>query len=255
MRIAYCLCIGLPFLLPATPTRAAGFASSPNFMVIADEQATADAVLGRAESLRKALAHQWLGRELPEGDGRTVLTLRVHPTDNLSEFCPGADPCKSLHLLRIVAPRDELLGSTLNHETCHLVLHVGHKDKLPRWLDEGLAMFQDTDRHGPHSRVVMQRCVETSSWPNLAPVLDARTLDGSFTAYAMSHYFTAFLLGEKDARTLFDFAKTGQQKGWDTAARQCYGRSLAKLEADWHTWTPQALSRNQLALRLETRAN
>ena len=42
-----------------------GLAHNPNFIITADDQTLADAVLDKAESYREQLAQEWLGRELP----------------------------------------------------------------------------------------------------------------------------------------------------------------------------------------------
>jgi hypothetical protein len=248
MKIVCCLCLGLALCLSAVAVHAEGLASSPNFIVTADDQATADGVLARAESLRTTLAKAWLGHELREGTGRTVITVEITGGANRSEFCASPDLRESLHLMRLVAPRHQLM-TTLGHETCHMVLYLGLGGKLPRWADEGVAMFEDENDHGDDARTLMRCYVVRGTWPDLSPVLDANSFERDIRPFAIAHYFAAYLLSEKNPQTLFDFAVAGKQEGWDAAGRRFYGKPLTELQAGWQGWTLQMVSRGAVELR------
>jgi hypothetical protein len=249
MTVARSLCLAFALCLSGALVYADGFASSPNFVVLAAEQQTADTVLARAESLRKKMALKWLGSELPAGEAQTIIIVQISRDGNRSEFLAGPNSRTSVHALRLIGPEDEIFGTTIAHEIVHLVMQVAHEGKLPRWANEGVAMFEDEDRHGSATRAIVEQYSTASSVADLEQVLAEKGFDGNLMAYALSHYFTAFLLRDNDTRAFFGFAKASGENGWESAARQYYRMSSRQLQAAWLTWLIQTLHRDRLASR------
>ena len=77
------LLIGAPALLSAS-----GLTSNENFLVQAPSQELALKIAQRANEYRSEIATQWLGADLPAGQGRTSLDVEISNDDRSADFWP-----------------------------------------------------------------------------------------------------------------------------------------------------------------------
>lgn len=227
------------FGLAAAPAaQAAGVARSENFIVMAPDQVLADQVLVRAEDYRRQAAKEWLGQELPPGVGRAIIHVVVCEAEDTGLTWPIDSPQRKFHRLFLRASRERLLGSGLGHEITHLVFAVRYPGRLPVWADEGAASLSDDQSRTDIRRDVIQRYVRTGNWPDLRPILEARTIGASDRAtYSVARSLTEYLLSRGDRATFLRFAVAGKEGGWDRALREHYAiHTVPELQLAWQAW-------------------
>jgi len=219
----------------------AGMAFNENFNVMAPDTQTAQAVLARAEALRKEIAQQWLGEELAPGDGRTLITVIEALAEDSGLTWPIDTPERRHHKIWLWGPSGAVSDTTLRHEITHVVFATKFGDRLPAWVNEGISsLSDDPDRRAIRSRIVRE-IVQTGRWPSLAPLFAQSSLPRSEQAlYAASTSLVEFLLERGDRATLLRFALSGKAHGWESALQEHYSfRNLAKLEQAWQSWVVQ----------------
>ncbi len=244
-------CLGLPSALFAV-----GFAHDETFIVYAPDQALADQVLAKAQEFRKAEAKDLLGVELEPRAGRTIITVKVSATEDSGFTWPIDHPDRKFHNMWLTTSRQRAAGSTLRHEIRHVVLNTRFPDRLPPWIEEGLASRTDDAEHQQVWRETATAFTR-SGWPDIHSVVETRTIHSTDQAtYGASTSLVNYLLTRGDMPKLLEFAVTGKKSGWDRALEQCYGiRNLRELESQWHAWVGQegAHARAPTPLQYEAR--
>lgn len=242
MQVARGILFFLTVCAVTATVRAAGMANDANFIVMADDQATADAVLQAANRYRAEGARQWLGHELAEGSGRTSITVVLN-AENVGVTWPVDAPQRRLHQMWIWGPLDEATGALLRHESLHAVLSTAYPaypaaSRLPHWCEEGAASLYDGPQRQDIHRRTVQRWIDENRWPELRRVLEAPAFDESDQqAYSTATSVCEFLLTRGTRTDLLTFAMAGKQRGWDAALREHYGiGSLSELESAWQGW-------------------
>jgi len=242
----YSLLLGLlSLLLSEQPVAAATREEQPsvtaqneNFVVSAPDLATAQAVLAKAESLRRSIATEWLGEALPDGIAPTVIRVSISAEEDRGMTWVADRADRLSHMMWLTTSRERATGSTLAHEIAHVVLATRFPGQLPAWLDEGIASRQDDERRAAARREILTWYARTGNWPSLVEVLTAQKIVGSDRArYALSASLTEFLLTQSNATELFQFGFDGTELGWDAAVRKHYGLAHAReLETRWRAW-------------------
>ena len=187
-------CLGLPSTLFAV-----GFAHDETFIVYAPDQALADQVLAKAEEFRKAEAKDLLGTELEAGAGRTIITVKVSATEDSGFTWPIDHPDRKFHNMWLTTSRERAAGSTLRHEIRHVVLNTRFPDRLPPWIEEGLASRSDDAERQQVWRETAA-AFSRSGWPDIHSLMerqidpldrpgDLRRIDlaGELSAHARRH--------------------------------------------------------------------
>jgi len=236
--LAAVLVLGAASLAPA-----AGVAFNDNFSVLAADRATADAVLAQAETFRKQIARQWLGRALPDGAGPTMITVVNSPSEDRGLTWPIDDPKRKYHKVWLTTSPDRALGSTLRHEITHVVFATRFPRRLPAWVEEGIASLGDDPERSQIRARVIGRMARAGDWPRLETVFQDATLSASHQAeYSIATSVVEYLLSRADRATLLRFAATGRDRGWDRAAQEHYGlRGIGDLQAAWQTWVARGV--------------
>jgi len=231
----FLFCLGLPSTLFAV-----GFAHNETFIVYAPDQALADQVLAKAQEFRKAEAKDLLGVELEPRAGRTIITVEVSATEDSGFTWPIDHPDRKFHSTWLTTSRERAAGSTLRHEIRHIVLNTRFPDRLPAWIEEGLASRSDD---GERQRVWRETAAafSQSAWPDIHTLVEAKSIHSTDRAtYGASTSLVNYLLTRGDMPKLLQFATMGKKSGWDSALDQCYGiRSLREFESQWHAWVGQ----------------
>jgi hypothetical protein len=238
----------LLLLLPASASRAAGFAHSENFTVFAPAeptqetgQALAEDILARAEQYRKEIATYWFGEELPPSVGPTMINVSFTRGEDAALTWAIDSPRRKYHTLYLSTSPDRAAADTLAHEMTHVVLatRFPYPNRLPPWLEEGAASRLDDPSRVNTRRQLLSWFLRTGNWPRLETVLNSETIDGKDqAAYAVAASLTDFLLSVRDKRALFEFGQRAAKSGWDAALKQHYGiRDVSELQKAWQMWS------------------
>jgi hypothetical protein len=135
----------------------------------------------------------------------------------------------------IEGPLDRLRNSVLPHEVTHTVLAHHFRRPVPRWADEGGAVYSEDDlerrRHDNMCREILnagrgmplRRLFSLRDYPNDVMVL-----------YAEGYAISKFLIEAGDRPTFLNFVSHGMQWGWDDAVKTYYRyRDVNELEQAW----------------------
>ena len=205
---------------------------------MAADQPLADEIRDAAEGLRKQIALEWLGAELPPGKGRTVISIHVDDSANRGLTWLIDHPKRKMHSTWLTTSREGATGPLLAHEIVHVVLGTYYPGRLPAWADEGAASLQDGPQRDAIRNRILASWARDASWPEIADVLGAPTLPSSDQrAYAVAVSLTRYLLTRGDKPQLLRFAVEGREQGWDKALRTHYRiQSVDELQAAWQGW-------------------
>jgi hypothetical protein len=227
---------------------AAGFAFNENFIVFTPHQRTREAeqrfaelVLKRAMAFRQEFAKEWLGEPLAEGEGRSVIHIDFSAHEDRGLTWAKDHPGRTLHNVFLRTSPENATGSTLQHEIAHTVLasRFPHPNRLPAWLEEGIASrYDDESRHAQREDLLYAWVRSSGSAPNLVKLMatpDIKSFDE--TSYAAATSLVRFLLTRGDEHKILKFGVDGQQNGWDDALRSHYDiYSVRDLQQQWQNW-------------------
>ncbi|MBI5485991.1 MAG: hypothetical protein HY905_01525 [Deltaproteobacteria bacterium] len=207
-----------------------------------------------------------LQRLLGPAPGPTVELRLVANAREMARVSPPDDPPpswatgvtyggRSLILLSALSPRSGRfvpLPAVMRHELAHLVtdrIVKGHP--LPRWLDEGIALWAAGDDYAGRSEELLDAALRDKllplerisrgypADPDLVPLAYAQSVD--IVMYLTDTY------GRAPLRRLL--REVGEGKGFREAVLDTYGTSVARLEDDWregirvwYRWVPALVS-------------
>lgn len=215
-------------------------AASENFSVYAPTRQEADAVLLQVEELRAELAVAWFGEPLSEGEGRTLIHVRITPAADRgrSSVVDHRSGSRS-NILWIDADsvESEEFGSTLAHELMHCLLATRYPDGFPVWAHEGIAGQYDRGLRRLLHAETLHGFARTDRWPSLEDLFERSSFDPNDRAsYAAAVSLTAYLIELRGREQFLRFAASGQRDGdWNRALRARYECDLAALQSQWQT--------------------
>jgi hypothetical protein len=235
---------------------AAGFAFNENFIIYTPRQSSREAeqqfaelVLERAMAFRQEFADDWLGESLPDGAGRSVIHIDFSAHEDRGLTWAQDHPGRTLHNVFLRTSPENATGSTLQHEIAHTVLatRFPHPNRLPAWLEEGIACRYDDETRQSQREQLVRTWVRTGRAANLVQLLatpDIKSLDE--TSYAAAESLVSFLLSRGDEQTLLKFGVDGQRNGWDDALRSHYAIENAReLQNKWQRWLETEIGSRQ----------
>jgi hypothetical protein len=246
MRFALTLLAIAIFLYPATG-RSAGVALTGNFNVLAPNETLAETVAEKAETYRKQAAREWLGKDLPEGQGRTMITVIISTEKVDGLTWPIDCPERKFHQIWTTTSEERAAGEVLHHEVVHTVLDTfSGLTFLPAWANEGIASQVDEAPCKESRRQIALRWTAQGQWPQLRTLFQARQIAHTDReGYAAAASVTEFLATLQGKPNVVRFAQSGQQVGWDQAARDCYGaHDVDELQVKWQTWVRSRCMQN-----------
>src|SRR5262245_48096212 len=231
------LALSLATLLSFAGAAPAASVQSTNFIVEAPTAELAREFARLAEKYRKDKAVEWLGREMP--NWAQPCPLRVTVTGG------GASGATTFRFggnyvfqeMHIEGQLERLKNSVLPHEITHTVFAHHFRQPVPRWADEGGAVYSEDDteraRHDQMCRqllnagrgIPLRRLFNFKEYPNDVMVL-----------YAQGYSICRFLIESSDRQTFLNFVATGMDpyQGWDKAVRGFFGyKSVDELEQAW----------------------
>lgn len=227
----------LLFLTLPSTLFAVGFSHDENFIVYAPDQTLSDQVLAKAEEFRKAEAIDLLGVELKPGKGRTIITVVVSATEDSGFTWPIDRADRKFHEMWLTTSREKAAGSTLRHEMRHVVLNTRYPDRLPLWIEEGLASRSDDQQRQRLSRETAAR-LSRSGWPDVRSVVQSRAIHSTDqAAYTAATSLVDYLLTRGDTARLLQFGQSAKKGGWEQSLDKYYGiHGLGELQLKWQAW-------------------
>ena len=219
MRPAASLFFLLVFFAPVLG-QAAGLATSPNFSVMAPNQAIAEAVVKQAEYFRKEAAQEWLGKELRTGQGPTLITVVVSSNADDGLTWPIDNPQRKFRHVWVTTSLERATGTTLNHEVTHTVLDsYSHPNRLPAWLREGVASQKDNVDRKEIRQQLLAQWARDGCWPQLQTIFQSSRIGhDNQVGYTAAASVTEYLADRGGKARVVEFASTGQQRGWEQSA-------------------------------------
>ena len=239
-EIAQWLLMGVILLVPCV-TQGAGFAHNANFIVLAPDQPLAEEVLAKADLFRKQVAEEWLGERLPTSVGRAVIHVELSDSGDSGQTWAIDAPGRKLHQVWLTTSRQRAVSSGLRHEITHVVLATRFPDRLPAWIEEGIASLSDDPQRIETRRRIVNWYARTGNWPRFESLIEAPTiLPSEKDRYSVAASLTQYLLSRGDRAEFLRFAITGKEKGWDQALQQHYSLSTVRdLQVAWQAWVSQ----------------
>ncbi|MBW3600125.1 MAG: hypothetical protein KY475_22985 [Planctomycetes bacterium] len=241
-------------LFSALDVFAAGLVRDENAVVLADDEALAQAVLAKATEFRRLAAIEWLGAELPPSVGPMMIYPRISDVQEDGKTWRIDSPDRRFHTIWVAGSQDVVLGSLLHHEVTHAVLAAQMPEGVPAFIDEGIASRVDDEERIAIRRRILDWFVQSGNWPNLAGVLEAPSISAhDQQTYAVAASVTEFLLTQGDKETLLKFARSGKANGWSQALQMHYGiDGVSSLEKAWRAWQTQRSGAARVASTTES---
>jgi hypothetical protein len=214
---------------------------SEHFIVSAPSRELAEEICQAAETMRRDLAIEWLGKELPPWREPCPIQAHVHPQ-------LGAGGVTSFMFDRgqpwgwtmsIQGSRERVLDSVLPHEITHTIFATHFGRPLPRWADEGacttvestvekakqdkfLIQFLTTDRGIPFNQMFAMKEYPADILP----------------LYSQGYSLARYLIQQGGKRKFVNFVGEGMQtNNWTATTKKHYGfTSLSDLQVTWVDW-------------------
>jgi hypothetical protein len=216
-----------------------------NFIVDASSDQFAKQVAETAEQMRRDLAIEWVGRELPRWRSPCPITVKDGPhlgAGGATTFPTPYDSGPVFCMMSIQGSKVRILDSVLPHEVTHTVFATHFGGPLPRWADEGACttVEHESERAKHHKMLVrflrngrgiaFNRLFAMKEYPS-----DIMPL------YAQGYSLARYLIGLKGKQHFVKFIGDGMRdEQWHRAARASYGcEDLSSLQKDWLAWVKQ----------------
>ena len=217
-----------------------------NFLVTTPSPELSRTVADEAESLRRELAIEWLGKVLP--DWREPCPITVHVGRNM-----GAGGATSFMFERgrpfgwtmtIQGSRERILDSVLPHEITHTIFASHFGRPLPRWADEGACT---TVEHRSEKDKQKRMLIEfLTSMPTRGIAFNQLFAMKEYPRdvmplYAQGYSLARFLIEQGGKRQFVEYVGDGMEwNNWTKATNEHYGfRDLSDLQLTWLDWVRQ----------------
>ncbi|MFO0897767.1 MAG: hypothetical protein U0836_10130 [Pirellulales bacterium] len=219
----------------ASQSTAADF-RTPNFVINAPTPELAQEMGREAERLRKALALEWLGREMPNWFQPCPVQIQVG--DHL-----GAGGETSFVFDRgevfgwkmsIQGSRERLLDSVLPHEITHTVFASHFRQALPRWADEGACTTVEHPSEQRRHQQMLVQFLQTNrglAFNRMFAMMDyPRDI---MPLYAQGHSVSRYLIEQGGKRKYVNFVSEGlKTRDWPGAVRNHGGARPERVAND-----------------------
>jgi hypothetical protein len=210
-----------------------------NFVIQAESPEVAKLVGESAESCRKDLVKQWLGKEPAAWSG----PCRIHVSLSMGRVGGFTDITFSKGLVRsqkveVEGPLDRILKGPLPHELAHVLFAHHFGAQPPRWADEGGAILSEGEYQGERqSKILRKILAEGKCFPLRRFFAMQQYPDDIPCLYAQGHSVSRFLVDAKGRKVFLAFVKGGVEGSWDDAVQEQYGyQNVEQLEKAWLTW-------------------
>jgi hypothetical protein len=252
--IAFCAALGSGYgtIEPAFAADSPIVETASFRIVGLDAKMASQTIAACCEQMREELALRWLD-EKAEGAWMPKCDVVLHASEEsyLREVGRGGRNTVASSVIdrdgrRVLRRRIDLLAanarwsaSTLGHELTHLVLADVFADKkLPRWLDEGIAILADSptkqSQHRRDLHLALRKGVEFRVL-ELVSLADYPPAERWGTFYGQSASLVQFLVEQGDERQFVEFVRIALDEGYDRGLRRVYGCAMPELERQWRS--------------------
>ena len=210
-----------------------------NFVVEARSPEVARAVAERAETYRKAIAKDWLGKEMPAWSQPCPVKVKVTTGEagGVTEFgfMNGRVTDQSMS---VEGRLDRILASALPHEVTHTVFAAYFGEPMPRWADEGASLLSEDQRELLRHDQIAQDLLSRRGEMPLGRLFKIEEYPNDLMGFYGQGYSISRFLVEMGGRPRFlAFVKQGLKSGWDVATKTHYGLSdVRELDRAWRSW-------------------
>jgi hypothetical protein len=207
-----------------------------NFVVEAQTPQLAQQAGQYAEHWRKQKALEWLGQEMPQWPEPCPLKVTVTMSGPGGATSFAFDRGRVLgQTMHVEGPAERLMNSVLPHEVTHTVFAHYFRCPVPRWADEGGAVFSEDDIERNRHDMLCRQILNSGRAIPLRRLFALKEYPGDVMAlYAEGYSVTAFLVGSSNRQQFLGFVASGMREGWDRAAQSYYRyQSVEELEQAW----------------------
>ena len=250
--------LGLVILAVATVTATAGASHrTTNFTVDAPTIDAAKAIAEHAETCRKEIARQWLGKELSAWPTPCPVKVKLTRGEagGLTSF--GFSHGRVTDQTRSVEGRlDRILASAIPHEVTHTVFAAFFGGPMPRWADEGASLLsEDLRERRRHDHISVDLLARRGDLP-LGRLFRLEDYPNDLMGFYGQGYSISRFLVEMGGRPRFlQFVRDGLRDGWDPATKMHYGLAdVRELDRAWRSWHKVVVARESLSDQLVVRA-
>jgi len=236
----------LILLLVISPVLSAEF-RTPNFIVTAETPELAKEYALAAEIYRKELAIEYFGKEIPRWGDRCPIDVRTGARLGAG----GATTFIFDHgevfgwKMTIQGSKDSILGSVIPHEVMHMITATHLRQPIPRWLDEGISTYMESDIEKRRHKIMLEEFLKSK--PSRGIPFDLMFQMKKYPAdimpvYAQGYSLTEFLIQQKGEKAFIQFIKDGVNLGnnpqaWiDSLSKNYNFKNLGELQNVWNRW-------------------
>jgi hypothetical protein len=215
-----------------------------NFVVDAPTPQLAQEIGQSAEQLRRELAMEWLGKEMPQWAQPCMLTAQV--AENLG--AGGATSFVFEHgevfgwRMNIQGSRERILDSVLPHEVTHTVFACHFRQALPRWADEGACTTVEHPSEKDKQKRMLITFLKTGRGISFSEMFAMKEYPADvLPLYSQGYSLARYLIARGGKRKFLNFVGDGlADENWPRAVRKFYGHdNLLALQTTWLNWVKQ----------------
>ncbi|MBW3597875.1 MAG: hypothetical protein KY475_11445 [Planctomycetes bacterium] len=216
-----------------------------NFVVQAPTPALAQQVGDSAETWRRRLAIDWLGKELPAWQRPCHVSVKpganMPPNGRTRVWVEAGRTHVASMILQ--GPQVRILDSVLPHEMTHAVFASHFRTPAPRWADEGASTVVEHETQRVQQERQLSAILLAGRGFPVAELLAAEdSAADAETLYVQGYSLTQFFLAMGGKQKFVGFLQDGMTGGWGGAARSHYGfETLDDLQGQWLAWAMPGL--------------
>jgi len=214
---------------------------TPNFVVTAADDQSAQIVANAAEHYRKQHAIDWLGHELPRWAQPCPITVQCgHGMGNGGVTSFRFDNGEVFGWsMSIQGTPDSVVPAVLAHEVLHTVFASHFRQSVPRWADEGACTtVENESEKAKHINAYRQFLSEGRGIPTGKLVTLKEYPPDVMPLYAQGYLMTQFLLHLNGKQAFVAYLADGlRDRDWRRATEAHYGYAdLTAFQEDWLHW-------------------
>lgn len=224
-----------------------------NFTVRAPTASLAREIGDAAERLRRELAIEWLGSEMPDWPEPCPITARVSPrlgAGGATSFIFDRGEVFGWEM-NIQGSRERVLDSVLPHEITHTVFACHFRQPLPRWADEGACTTVEHPHEVRKQERLLIQFLKTGKGIPFSQMFRMKDYPADvLPLYSQGHSLATFLIERRGKQQYLAFIADGlEDEQWADAVRDHYGHEdLFALQTSWLDW----VKRGRPTLAMET---
>ncbi len=235
-------CFSLMILVATAAFSQAATIRTTNFIVTAPTAEIAQKCGKTAEFYRKALAEEWLGKEMKPWFKPCTLSVKVGQIGAGGATTFAFDRGEVFGWrMNVQGSLERILDSVIPHEVSHTIFACHFRRPLPRWADEGAATLIEHESERRRQSMLLKQVWSTPRRIPLTKLLSIkeypRDMQSVLTLYAEGYSLADFLVQAGGKKRYLDFLETAHRDGWDRAIAEHYRlKNVNDLESRWNNW-------------------